>query len=452
MAITVNFQPDANLLGGAAYNAGAGLAAQRMQELLEGRNRMMLGAALQDRAQKMDYTLGAAEMVNRQRANQQAMWLDMQQRAWQNSQAAQQQAWQQGLQTVEMQNRYNFQAAVAQQEMEQQAEMQRMTLAANLIQDQFQMELRDRSQASQAYNQLMARRQALEQSYRDGYLNDAELQELMSGLNQEIAGFDVKQFPRDSPYPQGQGIGEMWDGEFEIPGVGALPVRYTRDQHGVPQLTRESEIMLENELKKKEAAQPKPIMDFKQFVDSFGALLEGTQQVIVDPATGQESYTPPNIQEAMQQMAVMLQAWNQMFGQPAMQQAAQIDSQQPGMQGMGGPPGQMPQPPMPQQPNGQPQAKQPDFPFKEAREVFRFVDNPPPPEFAKRVLQQNPTFVFNYLTSKYGDNVEAVLAGGNPDDIAMVLVAWPKKGKKKKSSPPLTDQGMYGAGGMFMGM
>lgn len=77
MAISIQYQPSAALMGSVALEAGQGLHKQRLADRLEDRNRMVLGAALQDRAAARDFAMSRAQQASQQQARERSQLMDL---------------------------------------------------------------------------------------------------------------------------------------------------------------------------------------------------------------------------------------------------------------------------------------------------------------------------------------------------------------------------------------
>jgi hypothetical protein len=128
MAINILYQPSASALAGVALAGGQGLFKQRQTERSDGINRMLIGAALQDRQQRAGFAMDQARMAAQMQAQQQSQLMDaytMSLRAAQQQQAFQAE---QANRAAEMEAEYAYKGAFSQQQLQQQRELQEMEL------------------------------------------------------------------------------------------------------------------------------------------------------------------------------------------------------------------------------------------------------------------------------------------------------------------------------------
>lgn len=227
MAIRHIYGPQAGTLAGVAGAIGTGRGQQDAAKQQAELDRMTLGALLQDRSQQADFNFRAAGMYQNAGLQNAQMQNELQRQQIGLNMGAQQQAWNAGLQAWNQQANL---AADAWQNQQQLAQREQL-IQQEMQQKQFEYDLRNRSQAQAAYQDLTSQEQALQRALDDGFVTQEQYGQMRGALAQKLAGFDPQAFPRDSQWDEGQGIGEVWQQKITTD-AGEFDVNYSRDQNG----------------------------------------------------------------------------------------------------------------------------------------------------------------------------------------------------------------------------
>jgi hypothetical protein len=432
MAINIQYQPEANLLGTVANQAGQGMFQQRQADRAQTQNNMLLQATLAERQQRMGFAMDQARLGAQLQAQQIAQRNDLARMNYAANLQAQQQMFQQQLAVQNQQNDLAFRQAAG----ANQLELQRQMGFAELDQNKQMLQLRNSNQASQAWNQLQAERNNIQQAYSEGWLNDDQYAAAQNNFAMKLQGFNPSQYPLDGPYPPNQGLGDIWDETRSFPGVGDLTLKYTRDRSGQPVLTDDSQWYLDNIV----APQAQQQMGIGKgatgkaqggqtpegvSITDYTKLWESTYKAMsqTDPETGMQ--TPPDLDAVEQQIERIYDAYQRRGGQQMpMQGGGQGETFTGGI-----PDGGMPMPqqqaapqqsPMPQQPQQQ-GVGYVDRGNQSLRDIYGIPPQQMPAnQFAKFVVGQDQQLAKVYMRENFPGGPQQVYQLGSPDDIALL--------------------------------
>lgn len=422
MPIRHIYGPQAGTLAGVAGAIGTSRGQQDAAKQQAELDRMTLGALLQDRSQQADFNFRAAGMYQgAQQQNAQAEQELQRQQIGLNL-AAQQQS------INAYQNAWNQQANLAADawQNQQQLAQREQLIQQEMQQKQFEYDLRNRSQAQAAYQDLTSQEQALQRALDDGFVTQEQYGQMRGALAQKLAGFDPTAYPRDSQFPEGQDMGEVWQETRQLPGMGEVPLNFTRDRNGVPTLTRDSEMMLEAQLKQwMEKQKPaemqgapnagKPTVTMKDFASMYESISKTLAPETID-AEGNRTpgmADPAAVEQRMQQM---IQSYRQNFDPNTPGAAGQQLG--PGMSVDLNAPRTTPGPVANTQGmrfGGQEQPLGQGMPQIEALKQGRM-----PQEWAAFVVQVHPDIGLKHLEYKYPGGEQQLRATGDPYDTFLI--------------------------------
>lgn len=467
MAINISYQPAAALVGPVAQRAGEGLFQQRQQDRQQAVNEALLRAKLADRQQQIGFAMDQARLAASLQAQQQQQVMDAQRAQWAMGLQLQEQQYNQALRQQQMRDNLAYQQSRDAQDY--QSQQVRLAAQLGMQQQQNTAELQMKQQQYDLLNQQQSQQQDMLWQ-RDGVESQEkqinqlqaslakqqqnltpEGQRLYTDLNNKLRAI---QRQRASLRPQQYGqLLSQWQQEYDQSGLenhiqepptidqswkensiqlddGSYAVRETNAQGGFQwkQFTPKTEGKAGRGMTFNDHyAEPekywsevnkikKELYEDRQREAKAAALKSGS----ADPEAAAANVRIPTDDEARRLLRDRYNAHQEEIGGPINLGNLGLPPQPAPMYGGFG--------------NSDPQAIGKPHPladnngFTDLHSQMRFTDDPPPEEFASRMLKMNPVMVHQYLRQKYPTerDVKALIqANSNPYDAALILFLKP---------------------------